>query len=262
MDIKNVTMYMRENLDKNYRIEEIAAKFGHTRFYFSRKFKRETGFSAKEFISLLKMEKAIENLLSGKNSIILTQLDSGYESSGSFANIFKKNTGLSPKEYRKKVEKLYNMVIKYRENEELLQESYYEFRHTENYNSLTVNLLYPPDYRSEVTFVGLFKTPVPNHPPVVGKAVNPEKTGNICKLNNIPDGRYWLLACSIEKGSRLLKYFDLKDCLRAKIDSSIDIPIKEMNEFTLNLREAFPEDPPILINLPELVFKVVKGMFK
>ena len=101
MDIKNITMYMRGNLDKNYRIEEIAAKFGYTRFYFSRKFKRETGFSAKEFISLLKMEKAIENLLSGQSSIILTQLDSGYESSGSFANIFKKNTGLSPKDYRK-----------------------------------------------------------------------------------------------------------------------------------------------------------------
>ena len=160
------------------------------------------------------------------------------------------------------MEKLYNTVIKYRENEGLLKESYYESGYTENYNSLTVNLLYPPEKKKKITIVELFKTPVPNHPPVVGKAVNPEKTGNICKLNNIPDGRYWLLAFSIEKGSRLLKYFDLKDCLRAKIDSSIDIPIKEMNEFTLNLREAFPEDPPILINLPELVFKVVKKMFK
>lgn len=262
MDIKSVTIYMRENLDKNYRIGEIAEKFGYTRFYFSKKFKRETGFSAKEFISLLKMEKAIENLLSGQSSIILTQLDSGYESSGSFANIFKKNTGLSPNEYRKKVERLYNTLTEYREDEELLKESYYECDYSENSNTLTVNLLYPSGYRSEVTFVGLFRTPVPNHPPVVGKAVNPERTGNICRLTNIPNGRYWLLACSIEKDSNFLKYFNLKDCLRAKIDDSIDIPLERSREFTLRLREAIPEDPPILVNLPELVSKVVKGIFK
>ncbi|MDO5089780.1 MAG: helix-turn-helix transcriptional regulator [Leptotrichiaceae bacterium] len=265
MDIKIIAEYIRKKLENDYETEKIsvadtAEKFGYSKYEFSRKFKKETGFSAKEFISLLKLEKSIQKLVKEHKSIIFAQMEVGYESSGSFSNIFKKNTGLSPKEYKKNIEKLYEIMKQYKENEELLQETYYEYREKENGNKCTVTLIYPENYKSDVTFIGLFRTPVPNHAPIVGKAVIPYKTGNKCIFTNIPEGSYYILACSIEKNSNIFRYFDLKKCLRGKVEEKITFPLKlgDKKEFEILLREAIPEDPPILVNLPNLVFKVIK----
>ena len=121
MDIKIIAEYMREKLEsydenEKFSIKEIAEKFGYTKYEFSRKFKKETGFSAKEFVSVLKLEKSLQKLIKEDKSVILAQLESGYESSGSFSNIFRKNTGLSSREYRKNIEKLHEIVNKYKEN--------------------------------------------------------------------------------------------------------------------------------------------------
>lgn len=265
MNIKVITEYIRKKLENEYETEKFsitdtAQKFGYSKYEFSRKFKRKTGFSAKEFISVLKLEKSIQKLVKENKSVILTQLESGYDSSGSFSNIFRKNTGLSPKEYKKNIEKLYETVSLYKKNEELLRETYFECLEKENENKCIITLIYPENYKSDITFVGLFRTPVPNHPPIVGKAILPCKTGNKCIFTNIPDGSYYILACSVEKNSSIFKYFDLKDCLRGKVEKKIIFPLKQNDkkEFEILLREAIPEDPPILINLPNLIFKVIK----
>lgn len=225
MDIKIIAEYMREKLEsydenEKFSIKEIAEKFGYTKYEFSRKFKKETGFSAKEFVSVLKLEKSLQKLIKEDKSVILAQLESGYESSGSFSNIFRKNTGLSPREYRKNIVKLQN-------------------------------------YKSEMTFVGLFKTPIPSHAPVIGKAVISKKVNNRCTFKNIPDGKYYILACSVEKNGKIFRYFDLKNCLRGKVEKQLIFPSEKEEKFEILFREAIPEDPPILINLPNLLFKVI-----
>ncbi|MDO4667797.1 MAG: helix-turn-helix transcriptional regulator [Streptococcus sp.] len=265
MNIKVIAEYIRKKLENEEEMEKVsiadtAEKFGYSKYEFSRKFKKEMGFSAKEFISILKLEKSIQKLVKERKSVIFAQLESGYESSGSFSNIFKKNTGLSPKEYKKNIEKLYNILNKYKKNEELLTKTYHEYEEKENKNRCTIILTYPKNYKSDVTFVGLFRTPVPNHAPIVGKAVIPWKTGNQCTFLNVPDGSYYILACSVEKNSKIFRYFDLKDCLRGKVEEQITFPInyKEKKEFNILLREAIPEDPPILINLPNLIVKLMR----
>ena len=206
MDIKIIAEYMREKLEsydenEKFSIKEIAEKFGYTKYEFSRKFKKETGFSAKEFVSVLKLEKSLQKLIKEDKSVILAQLESGYESSGSFSNIFRKNTGLSPREYRKNIVKLQN-------------------------------------YKSEMTLIS-------------------KKVNNRCTFKNIPDGKYYILACSVEKNGKIFRYFDLKNCLRGKVEKQLIFPSEKEEKFEILFREAIPEDPPILINLPNLLFKVI-----
>jgi len=262
MDIKIIAEYIRKRLENNdenekFSIKEIAEKFGYTKYEFSRKFKKETGFSAKEFVSVLKLEKSLQKLIKEDKSVILAQLESGYESSGSFSNIFRKNTGLSPREYRKNIVKLHEIVNKYKENKESSEETYYEYMKINGKSNCTVYLKYPENYKSEMTFVGLFKTPIPSHAPVIGKAVIPEKVNNRCTFKNIPDGKYYILACSVEKNGKIFRYFDLKNCLRGKVEKQLIFPSEKEEKFEILFREAIPEDPPILINLPNLLFKVI-----
>lgn len=88
---------------------------------------------------------------------------------------------------------------KYKENKESSEETYYEYMKSNGKSTCTVYLKYPENYKSEMTFVGLFKTPIPNHAPIIGKAVIPKKVNNRCTFKNIPDGKYYILACSVEK---------------------------------------------------------------
>lgn len=69
--------------------------------------------------------------------------------------------------------------------------------------------------------MGLFQTPIPNHKPVVGKAVVGK---TMCILDNIPQGKYYLLACSLEKNAGIRDYFVLKDCLRCMVEERLEFP--------------------------------------
>lgn len=264
MNTKLVAEYIRSQINSsetgNISIADTAEKFGYTKYEFSRKFKENFGFSAREFVSVLKLEKSIEKLIEGNSSVIWAQFESGYESTGSFSNTFKKNTGLSPKKYKKSIEKLYKATVHYKNDSALLNEAYYRLAEKNCLNKCAVNLVYPEKYESDITFVGIFYKPVPNHAPVVGRAVIPARTGNKCILENIPDGSYYILACSVEKKGSILRYFDLKSCLRGKVEDKITFPLDSdaENEFTIFLREAIPEDPPILINLPNLISGLIK----
>ena len=46
---------MRKNIEKSCTVEGTAREFGYSKFEFSKKFKRKTGFSASRFLSFLKI---------------------------------------------------------------------------------------------------------------------------------------------------------------------------------------------------------------
>lgn len=77
-------------------------------------------------------------------------------------------------------------------------------------------------------------------------------------FTHVPKGKYYLLACSIEKTFNPLRYFVLDDCLRGKADYPLQFPKDSSKEIDIYLREALPEDPPILINLPKLLSDTFK----
>ena len=123
-------------------------------------------------------------------------------------------------------------------------------------NFLCVNLIYPENYENEITFIGLFKNCIPDDLPDFGKVLISTKVKNRCIFENIPDGKYWIIGCSIEKGSALKDFFYLRNSIRAKENKAITFPLDK--EYTLKFRKPISSDFPFLINIPKLVKEVIE----
>lgn len=70
--------------------------------YLSRLFRRETGFSLTDYLVRLRITKAKAELEKTNNRVSDVALNVGYANFSHFSKLFKKMTGLTPQEYRKK----------------------------------------------------------------------------------------------------------------------------------------------------------------
>ncbi|NSW89667.1 MAG: helix-turn-helix domain-containing protein [Firmicutes bacterium] len=95
-----IKLYLEQNFGKNLSLREIAQKFGFNESYLSRKFASETGVRIKEYISLLRLEKA-KKLLTTTN-MKMTEISEkvGYANVEHFSRVFKKYIGVSPILYK------------------------------------------------------------------------------------------------------------------------------------------------------------------
>jgi transcriptional regulator GlxA family with amidase domain len=94
--------FIEKNPDKKFTIDEISSKFGIGRRTFERRFKKSTGNSIMEYIQRVKVEAIKKQLELGRKTINEIIFEIGYNDINSFRNVFKKYTGISPVEYRKK----------------------------------------------------------------------------------------------------------------------------------------------------------------
>ena len=79
-------------------VESVANALRLDRRYLSRIFKERIGMSLKDYITKVRMERAMEHLSSGK-SVALTAELVGYVDVFNFSKMFKKHTGVSPRKY-------------------------------------------------------------------------------------------------------------------------------------------------------------------
>lgn len=241
-----------EAIDKKMTSEQIATHFGYDKYHFSRKFKEINGFSVAEYLSSLKVEKAIIELDEEKKIIDL-QEHSGFESSGSFTNTFKKYTGSSPREFKTEMSDIFYDIKDFENDIKDKPIAYFE---EENNSFCTVNIEVPDDFEKGIIFIGLFRTLIPNHMPISGLATK-SLAGNT--LKNIPSGAYFLLACAISRSNNVLSYFNLGNSLRGKEDERLSFQQCSGKSYTIKLREPIPEDPPILVNVGKLLISCLKN---
>ena len=78
---------------------------------FARKFKDVTGNTPLEYIQRVKIEVAKRQLEQGRQTVEEISLDVGYEDFSSFRNIFKRFTGLTPQEYKRKYSQMFSDTI-------------------------------------------------------------------------------------------------------------------------------------------------------
>jgi methylphosphotriester-DNA--protein-cysteine methyltransferase len=90
--INDITLFMREHTDRNLSIEELADKYGYSKFHFSREFKKVIGVSPNEYWAALKMEQSL-SALARSHSIINAHLKTGYQSTGTFTTSLSRNRG-------------------------------------------------------------------------------------------------------------------------------------------------------------------------
>ncbi len=93
---------LRENLSHQWTLEEMAALVGLGTTAFSEKVKNYTGFSPLNYLINIRISEAIKLLKRPDVHVTDIALDVGFYSSQHFATTFKKLTGYTPSQFRKK----------------------------------------------------------------------------------------------------------------------------------------------------------------
>ncbi len=102
--LERALAFIRENYQSDISREGLAAQADLSPNYFSALFAEYTGKKLNDFIIDLRIEKAAELLLSTDEKIIDIAYTSGFENLRTFNRAFKKKIGVTPKEYRKKIQ--------------------------------------------------------------------------------------------------------------------------------------------------------------
>lgn len=98
--IAQVENFIKNNLHRSLSLNEIANAVNYNRTYLSRLFVKTTGENLSQYILRLKMEKAEHYLTHSNESIQSIAEKLGFDTSQYFSMVFKKYTGLSPRDFR------------------------------------------------------------------------------------------------------------------------------------------------------------------
>jgi len=99
--LKEVTVYLEENLGKDFLFNDLATGFGFSPRSLSRLFQKDLGMSFIQYLTALRMLKALQLLLEKSLSINEVASKVGYSSLPTFSNTFQKIIGVRPSEYIK-----------------------------------------------------------------------------------------------------------------------------------------------------------------
>ncbi|MED3573632.1 AraC family transcriptional regulator [Cytobacillus praedii] len=242
--------YMKKHLEEEITSEELASFVGYSPYHFSRVFKGITGVSPRHYLSALRIEAGKKILVDASSSSILkTLLLIGFRSIGTFSTKFKQFVGLSPKKFQLRTEDL-NQFIN-------------QFEHQEKLEPITLTppvvscqLEFPKGFKGLI-FIGLFPRPIPDQRPVAGTTITHNQTN--CIFSSVPLGTYYVLAAALPLSFHPKDYFLLDAALRGKSDLAIEVTERTETEVKMKLRDPLPYDPPILINLPQLLFEKEKN---
>jgi transcriptional regulator GlxA family with amidase domain len=101
-DILKAQTYIEENHHLALNIDDIAEKSNMSKRNFIRRFKKATHNTPFEYLQRVKIEAAKKALEKGNQNINLLMYDAGYNDIKNFREVFKKLTGLTPQDYKRK----------------------------------------------------------------------------------------------------------------------------------------------------------------
>lgn len=104
-EIKIAQKWMETHYKENITIDSAAGYVGISPRHFKRRFKSAVGESPLTYLQRVRIEAAKKSLENTKDNINEITFQIGYEDSSSFRRLFKKFTGLSPREYRDKFQR-------------------------------------------------------------------------------------------------------------------------------------------------------------
>ena len=108
--IKDIIKYIETNYaDPNISLNEISRRFFTSTSYLSVMLKESLGETFSEHIRKLRMEKAKLMLMMDNNKVYEIAQNVGYTDRRHFSDVFKKYTGMTPKQYTEKYKNKYNV---------------------------------------------------------------------------------------------------------------------------------------------------------
>ena len=99
--LRLVTAWMADHMAEPFSLSAVAALVGISEFHFNRLFRQGVGMPPSQYQIKLRIETARRLLRETDASIVAIANDVGYSNPSHFSHTFKKETGLSPTEYRR-----------------------------------------------------------------------------------------------------------------------------------------------------------------
>lgn len=101
---KQIEQYLAAHFQDEITLERIASDLGYSRTYFSKRFKQLFQKNFVNYLTLLRVEEAKKLLSDPTAEIRKAALKSGFQDAAYFTSVFRRVTGYTPSEYRKKEE--------------------------------------------------------------------------------------------------------------------------------------------------------------
>ena len=99
--LRQTTEWMAEHVAEELNLDRLAARVGLSKFHFHRLFKKAAGVSPSRFHLNLRMDLARRLLRETTKSVVAVALEVGYANPSHFAQLFRRQTGLAPSDYRR-----------------------------------------------------------------------------------------------------------------------------------------------------------------
>ena len=100
-EIYRCMTYIQSHTNMPIGVEDVAEEIHRSSSYLMRRFKAELGMSVGDYITKCKLQEACDLLVYGDRSLAEISAYLGYSSQSYFQNVFKKQFGLMPMQYRK-----------------------------------------------------------------------------------------------------------------------------------------------------------------
>ncbi len=99
--VKRVTNYMNDFLDRDIGLDEMAALVDLSRFHFATAFRLATGVAPHQYLTALRMTRARKLLAQPELPITQVALTVGYQTPSAFTASFRKANNMTPSEFRR-----------------------------------------------------------------------------------------------------------------------------------------------------------------
>jgi len=236
--VRRVITTMRERLDEELSLKEMADVAIMSPFHFNRTFHHVVGMPPRRFLSALRVERARHLLLTTEERVTDVCFEVGYNSLGTFTRRFTETFGLSPRALRRCT--MWNTPPDV--------QSAARRPSSRPTGNVSGTIVAPDDFLGQV-FVGLFATPIPQGMPVSCCVAYGSETFSL----RAPAGRWHLYALGVRTPAAPLDLLLFDDALRAS-GGVIDVPSSHAHgSARLELRPRVEFDPPILLALPALM---------
>ncbi len=110
-DISRIQDHIEKNYSEELSINGLAKKFNMSSRTFIRKFTHVTGNTPLVYVQRARVEAAKRLLEKGRLTVEQVCMEVGYGDFGFFRNIFKRLTGVTPQEYKKKYSDMFNSAV-------------------------------------------------------------------------------------------------------------------------------------------------------
>lgn len=104
--VSEIRKYLHDNMSEQLDASEIGERFHYHPNYLNRVFKQNIGVTLHNYIVSIRIKLAKELLVTSNLSLEKIALRCGYKTLSHFSQSFKKNCGLSPKDYRNSAERI------------------------------------------------------------------------------------------------------------------------------------------------------------